>query len=172
MSEEIRRENYYELNEIIDLIARRRAEELILPAEERLKLDDLLDHISDNGDVPESLGIAPIETIKDDVVMYVKGKTTKASFLESVPAYIVPAYIQWGNQTNLKCKHLGVLGVNFTILDNSEVVFNHEMRRNLSESEIRDLSNVLKRTSWLSVEYKSMTEIEAEEKANDHSSEY
>jgi hypothetical protein len=46
------------------------------------------------------------------------------------------------------------------------------MRRNLDESEIRDVSNVLKRSSWLSVEYKSIAEIIAEEKANDLSSEY
>jgi hypothetical protein len=98
--------------------------------------------------------------------MYLKGQTSETAEYESSAAYI-----QWGNQTNLKCTHLGFLGIDFTIIKNSEAVFNHEMRRNLDESEIRDVSNVLKRSSWQSVEYKSIAEIIAEEKANDLSSE-
>ena len=166
MSEEIYKNNFNELNEIISSIARNRALEYVLPAGEILKLADLVDHISENGTIPEWLGKAPTENDKDDVVMYLKGQTYETAEYESSAAYI-----QWGNQTNLKCTHLGFLGVNFTIIKNSESVFNHEMRRNLDESEIRDVSNVLKRSSWLSVEYKSIAEIIAEEKANDLSSE-
>ena len=166
MSEEIYKNNFDELNEIISSIARNRALEYVLPAEEILKLADLVDHISENGTIPRWLGKAPKENDKDDVVMYLKGQTSETAEYESSAAYI-----QWGNQTNLKCTHLGFLGIDFTIIKNSEAVFNHEMRRNLDESEIRDVSNVLKRSSWQSVEYKSIAEIIAEEKANDLSSE-
>lgn len=161
MSENINKPNYEELNELINIIAKTRATELDISSEEILKLDNLLDYVSANGSMPRWMGKAPRETDKDDVVMYMQGTTRDTEDVESSKAYI-----QWGNQTNIKCIHLGFLGVNFTILKNSEVVFNHEMKRNLNEEEIRKVSNVFKRTSWLFPQYKSVSEILAEDKIN------
>jgi hypothetical protein len=158
MSENLNKPNYEELNELINIIAKTRAAELEIPAEETLLLDNLLEYVSINGSMPRWMGKAPKDLEKDDVVMYIEGTTREIEDLEPTRAYI-----QWGNQTNVKCIHLGFLGVNFTILKNSEVIFNHEGRRNLSEEEIRTVSNVFKRTTWSYPQYKNVSDILAED---------
>lgn len=162
MFEKTHNPNYQELNQLIEIIARNRAQDINISEVESTKLDNLLDFISVNGLIPKWMGRAPSESHKDDVVMYLEGSTKETIDFESTPAYI-----QWGNHTNLKCIHLGFLGLNFTILKNSENVFSHEMKKNLDEDEIREISNMVKRTCWQYPEYKSISEILTEEKTRD-----
>lgn len=151
---------YQRLEDLLYLISKDRADNFEVDQEDYYYLENLLAGISCFGDLPEGSEVSdgPHENIPDNVSLVIDGFTMD----EESESYI-SSYIQWGNESNTSCIHLGMLGENFTFFPSKKAIFSHSLIRDLDADEISILHDHVMRSRWFFPEFMTPEDFSEDE---------